>query len=102
MSLAFKWDLALQGSRRGGVLVWAESDGAPKQEDETSRREEARIAALEKLTRSGPEQKKRQQTAMKRVERQAAAPVRFRQPSCSACLQYALRPAEEGHRVLFA
>ena len=63
--------------------MWAESDGAPKQEDETSRREDARIAALEKLTRSGPEQKKRRQTAMKRIERQAAAPVRIRWLSTS-------------------
>jgi hypothetical protein len=67
----------LAAVRRGRVLVRAADQGAPQQDDEASRREEARIAALEKLTRSGPEQKKRQQTAVQRAERRASTPVRF-------------------------
>jgi hypothetical protein len=92
---------ALQGARRGRVLVRAEGDGA-SQQDETTRREEARIAALEKLTRSGPEQKKRQQTAVKRQERKAAAPVRAFQGCACFMRADALGLVEAWHRVVLA
>ena len=100
-----RWTLeefgALQGARRGRVLVRAEGDGA-SQQDETTRREEARIAALEKLTRSGPEQKKRQQTAVKRQERKAAAPVRAFQGCAYFMRADALGLVEAWHRVVLA